>query len=240
MIKAYVDIDSLFDLRLAVVHRLNPAAATELSTNPQYFVRFNDELWKISRKVKQAEYLEAYAKRNVDDLQNAVLTEVLDELENICRVDAMQNMFRNEQENNILTLNTYPIKLTDEQQQELAAQLAWHSSFGEVKMISLDPAFILPELIKEQTHTVFYDLDAWVNIHFKAAQNVCTMLFRPCTFLIVVPFPPNKLKSRGRVQKRVSFLFLLMLGWINAFRKHLSSGVALVSGFSKGGFWVNT
>jgi hypothetical protein len=66
MIKAYVDIDSLFDLRLAVVHRLNPAAATELSTNPQYFVRFNDELWKISRKVKQAEYLEAYAKRNVE------------------------------------------------------------------------------------------------------------------------------------------------------------------------------
>lgn len=167
MIKAYVDIDSLFDLRLAVVHRLNPAAATELSTNPQYFVRFNDELWKISRKVKQAEYLEAYAKRNVDDLQNAVLTEVLDELENICRVDAMQNMFRNEAENNILTINTYPIKLTDEQQQELAGQFAWHSSFGEVKMISLDPAFILPELIKEQTHTVFYDLDAWVNIHFK-------------------------------------------------------------------------
>ena len=170
MIKAYVDIDSLFDLRLAVVHRLNPYAATELATNPHYFVRFNDDLWNVSKKVKRNDYKEAYANRNVDDLQNAALTEVLDELENICRVDAMQSMFKNAEEVNVLTINTYPIKLNEEQQQELAGHFVWHSSFGEVKMISLAPGFVLPELLKEQTHSVIYNLDEWVNIHFKDIQ----------------------------------------------------------------------
>lgn len=76
----YIDFECLYDLRLATVAQINPTAASKMIGMEKYLVRLVDDFSELDIGINDREYKAAYAKRNVDTLLLAPMTELMMQL----------------------------------------------------------------------------------------------------------------------------------------------------------------
>ena len=70
----YIDLDFIFDTRISLLHRLDPDYVKREFDIEKYRNRTNDWFATPTTKFTEAEWLEAWANRDVEILQNSIVT----------------------------------------------------------------------------------------------------------------------------------------------------------------------
>ena len=159
----YIDMDSLFDTRLATIfHHFGVEAAEKACANG-YYNRLYDEFEGIDTEA----YRSAYASRDLSVLQQAVITPTL----NLVKLFAKQTLvalvtspFRRQPK---VVLNSYPYRLTDDQAKQFIAGLsAATDKTIDVELVYMPLEELTPSYVKANfIQMVMYSYWEWLETH---------------------------------------------------------------------------
>lgn len=165
-----VFIDALLDTRIATLSRMAPEAAAELFSREQsmYWKRTDDNFEVMTNgAVTQAEYLEAYAKRDVATLKHSSMTSLVLLLSGmVASLDTLRNNTPTVTSVRV-DLNMWPYRLTPEQTELYATCVSAYAGMET----PINPVFVpiesvTPDNMRNQWEAVIlYDLDEWVTHH---------------------------------------------------------------------------
>lgn len=114
-IRLLVELDALQDTRIATLAILNPSYASKVLSG-NYLRRLSDEFHLDVPGLKEQEYKEAYAKRDVTTLQNSLPTPVVFLLSDTVKDIERDIIIGHPIYNNVrVEVNVYPYQLTDEE-----------------------------------------------------------------------------------------------------------------------------
>ncbi|AXH70758.1 hypothetical protein [Vibrio phage BONAISHI] len=161
----FVDIDCLFDTRIAILSELYPDLIAEFINSDWYRTRLNDEFWEYDERIDKDAYLERWNNRNTEVLFNSVMTSVVTELRK--QTAELIGLFSQMEEDNPIhiTVNSYPYTLSDNLKELLTHQLVMTTMADEVTIRSYLPDMVTPEIVRAYGTFITYDLDLWLNIH---------------------------------------------------------------------------
>lgn len=160
-----INLDSLIDTRLTTLFRLD----TSIIDNFDYAKWRNRETKEISifsQQISQAQYEEAYAKRDIEDLiyglptsLNFNLMDVIGELES--------NLINNSPEvmDIEIEVNVYPYDLSDEEKQQIAYAVSARCGLVQfAKCVSIPESYLVPAYLKAEGYTLLIldDLDRYI------------------------------------------------------------------------------
>lgn len=185
--RAYAEIDALFDTRMGAISQLDGEWAKRLLDHPEqlYFKRLRDNFKDIFPAFPQKEYEEIYAKRGMDVFFDSMPTEAITEFSKFnltFRNGALEGM---DEERLVLDLNMYPYTLSDTLKVRLREELLLATGYDEVNFVSLLPEFIVPSHLNKYTHIVMYDLNGWLMSNHAALEKhplpgremICPVIF---------------------------------------------------------------
>lgn len=161
-----VDLDCIFDTRIATVARIDQLAAEDLIRN-HYEKRISDDMTQFTKRITHEQYLEVYAKRDVDTLAMARHTHFLHDVYTL-----VDNISRARSANPVaigdikIFVNAYPYVLEEWEKEELVAGLQTYlPDFYQMEIIYMSPAEIDTHWLfaKEIAGYFMYDLNTWVN-----------------------------------------------------------------------------
>ena len=161
-----VDLDCIFDTRIAVMAQLNQEAAEDLLRN-HYEKRISDDMSKFTNRVTNEQFKEAYAKRNVDTLAMSRHTQFLHDMytlvDNISKARTANPVGIGEVK---IFVNAYPYVLEEWEIEELTAGLQTYlPDFYQMEFIYRKPSEMNTQWLfaNEIAGYFTYDLDIWVN-----------------------------------------------------------------------------
>lgn len=181
----YVDLDSLFDTRFAVLEELSPQLAID-NLLKGWQNRISDE--PVGMPLDDFKTL--YELRNVETLAKASQTEVADLMRHWV-ADVSKQTLSNPTINTIIRIfvNVFPYELTQEEATLLGNQLkAYFPEDILVTMLNVDPKRITPEVVKKYFSGMFmYDYHLWKEHHakegnFKDIRLPDTALYTPAIY----------------------------------------------------------
>ena len=183
----YVDLDSLFDTRLATIHQFGLEKVAEVLSNG-YFSRISDEFEGIDTETFQ----KAYQKRNALTLKNALITPVVELISQFAKqtlVALVSSPFRRQPK---VSVNVYPYEIPEEAISSIIAGLrSVTNKLLDIEVISLSPEEVTPAFIKQNfVMVVMYDYVKWLDIH---SENK-NLLNTQCPQVMLIA--PRLLKSK--------------------------------------------
>lgn len=169
----YVQLDALLDTRLAVISKLNPEAAVKLLTEDAYYLRQIDDFEELTGITRSA-FQEAYAKRDVEILQNSRITHIPMMLyELISKMEQMETDTPFVEDLQV-HVNYWPYVLSDDERYQFELAISAYSGIETpVRLFSQHPMELTPRHIK-QTYSglILYDFREWCSYHITALENV--------------------------------------------------------------------
>lgn len=160
-----VDLDCIFDTRIATVARFSQEAAEDLLRN-HYEKRISDDMSKFTSRISYEQYKDAYAKRDVDTLAMARHTQFLHDMytlvDNISKARTANPVGIGEIK---ILVNAYPYILEEWETEELMAGIQTYlPDFYQMEFIFRAPAQIDTQWLhaNEIAGYFTYDLDQWV------------------------------------------------------------------------------
>lgn len=178
----YLDIDSLYDTRLATLEILSVQLVKKALAKGEYFLRVKDEFPLVdSRQFKRV-----YSRRNLNTLQRAKLTSIVGMISNFY-TDAIRKKLNTPfTDKAILHLNVWPYELTAWHADELARMLFEMTEQAvDIKVIKKDYKELSPQWCKEHySFMCMYEWGNWLEYHAQE-QNFLSCPIRDIT--IVVP-----------------------------------------------------
>lgn len=160
----YIDLDSIFDMRFAVLEEVSPHLAVENLLNG-WNKRQEDAPLGIEKEV----YQELYSRRDVATLRHATMTECLD-LARHWMADALKQAVASPHPITLrLYVNVFPYQLTKEEASELGEQIRnFFTQDIQLTMVNADPRRLTPETAKRYFSGMFmYDYHLWLEHHAK-------------------------------------------------------------------------
>lgn len=170
--KIYVDIESLFDLRVPILHSLakNEEELVNYLNSEEYNFRQIDEF----KLVDQAEYNRINKEKTVDLIPRSIITYILTALKGKLDNLEKRNSFYNEKKAPEVLLNIYPFELSESQTNALQNMLFLKLETNTmVTIIRMSPKEVTPYFIKNSgiITTFMYDFSAWMNEHTAALEK---------------------------------------------------------------------
>lgn len=158
----YVDLDCLFDTRLATLATFSIEAVENAVANG-YYSRLYDDFDGVDK----AAFDEAYKKRSTQTLKNSLVTAVPEILKNFAKqtlVALVSTPFRRQP---VAVVNTYPYRLSEEEVNLIIAGLsAATDKLLDIKVVHLAPEELTPSFIKANfVQVVMYSYWEWLDIH---------------------------------------------------------------------------
>lgn len=207
----YVDMDSLFDTRIATLQKFGiDVVAKNLSSG--YYGRVSDEFEGID----QAQYLEAYNNRDKRTLFEAMVTPVSEILKNFAKrtlVALVASPYRRQPK---VVVNLYPYRLTESEIKNLIAALAVVTdSLLDIEVTYKSMDELTPSYMKSTfVQVVMYHYKDWLEYHAKNENLIKTQ----CPNLIMVG--PMLLASKEAARKVEGFdIFEAMESYSSVFVK---------------------
>lgn len=170
-----VDLDCIFDTRIAAVAQLDQLAAEDLIRN-HYEKRISDDITKYTNRITQAQFKDAYAKRSVDTLAMARHTQFLHDMYTL-----VDNITKARTANPVgigdikIFVNAYPYILEEWEKEELTAGLQTYlPDFYQMEFIYRKPSEMDTQWLYANDIAGYftYDLDVWVNACLKDPEHV--------------------------------------------------------------------
>lgn len=183
--KLYIDLDSIFDTRVATLAKIYPSVATELLTKNDYWFRESDDWTKLTGgKVKTETHAERYAKRDNEILQSSIMTNIFAVLfKMIAENEIAINDGRPNKDIDIV-VNIWPYSMDDVEMDMFRTFFCHRLRFEpQITFIYRKPESVTPAwLTTEFAVACMYDFNSWIKIHLKnLVQN------RTQGFNLIVP-----------------------------------------------------
>lgn len=177
----YTDLDSLFDTRLATLHRFGLETVDRVIRNG-YFTRICDEF----DGVPPEKFQEAYDQRNLETLKQAMITPVIEMINLFAKqtlVAVVASPFRRQPK---VYLNIYPYVLDEAfEKQIIMGLVAATKNNVDVELVNINPEDLTPKYVKENfVQIIMYGYNTWLDIHsanknFADTQCPQVSLFAP-------------------------------------------------------------
>lgn len=164
------DLDLLMDTRIATLSRIDPKLAERaISTDEkQYRERKSNQMEWLGLAPNQ--FLEAYAKRDIDTLKISRPSYYLFELPTIAnQLIELSIKEPHRVEEIAFHINTYPYILDDHQQDLIVTAIRTRlPACIKVKTVYYSPAQLSPSWLKDSAYTglFMYDGIGWMNVHY--------------------------------------------------------------------------
>lgn len=196
--KILVELDALLDTRLATLASIDIELADEIGSSVEYYTRYSDVMSQVDGRVDDKVFADRYLKRNVDILQNALMTDVV-HLIAMGLESMMDKVHRGILPKDVrVHINYYPYKLDKHVRELMEAAVLNHIPYEvAVEMVHIDLYNLTPNTVRAKYKEMYvYDIEPWLEIH---KNNV---LEKPMTEVqIVLP----KLSTSGNDPKADSF-----------------------------------
>lgn len=175
--KTYIDIDSIFDTRIAIINHMSEKRAKKIAKDKNYSHRLSDDFSKIDKSFNQARFEELWSVRGDLDLGPMVATSIVfDMLYDTCQRD-MVRASGVDLETETLIVNTFPYAFTAGELDDLRSVLEEDTAFESVTFVSYNLDLLTPTYFNTGFGKVYmYDLDSWLKSHIKALEK--TTLFK--------------------------------------------------------------
>lgn len=156
----YLEIDSLFDTRLATLQAIDAQKAEALLMSG-YYNRERDDFPGFDVN----EFRERYKQRDIKTLMNSKMTSLLYHLKGNISSYLVQNTMEGIDPEVQIILNVYPYKLTKEIEDEFVKCLKIRSGgMVEIKVINAPTSSLHPEWLKDNVVAFYcYDWSDWLD-----------------------------------------------------------------------------
>ncbi|UKZ10978.1 hypothetical protein CZP2022_255 [Vibrio phage C-ZP2022] len=162
MAKIYIDFDSIFDTRIAVIKKLNRSAAKRLETATKYRRRLDDKFWQMDNSFSESDFRKGWENRaTLIDFNDLRITGVIVEMrkERIERDGFFALGVKAELDD--LVVNTWPFSLDDETKEALSEMLMETARPNSVEFVQMDPAHIPSDYFGSYREAIMYDMNYW-------------------------------------------------------------------------------
>lgn len=156
----YIDLDTLFDIPLAVIHSIDPQKVAEV-IDEGYFTRTSDKF----NCIDEAVYKEAYAQRDKHTLKNALVSEAYTFLTFFIRQTWTARVASPLRRAPKIVVNVYPYKLTDIEKHNivLGVKIAT-SENADIELIDMNIKNIDAGYVKNNyAMMVMYNCWSWID-----------------------------------------------------------------------------
>ena len=164
-----VPLDVILDTVIATVFRIDQNKAYELLKNG-YHNRRSDFFSGIDKK----EFDALYASRDINTLLRSQLTNIFVVINDIILSVAQKSIHEPYVEKSIVTINTYPYKLTSEQKKLFVDAVFY--KIGRLCSVNLEyisDEELTPSFIKDRYNVFFmYKYDHWLELHTKEFEKI--------------------------------------------------------------------
>lgn len=160
-----VDLDSLFDTRMATITRMGEASL-KAALDGGYYRRTTDTF----KGVDLVHYKELYAKRDAVTLAHAIVTPVAMLMKDFA-AHTLKNIINSPYHYRPkIMLNMYPYVLTEEAQRVIIAGVRSATMrMADVEMVSYAPMVLTPAFVKRNLSVlILYHYDEWLDVHAKS------------------------------------------------------------------------
>lgn len=170
--RIYVDLESLFDLRQAALLTLtrDPKTLAQYLNSEAYNYRQSDTF----PEVDPTEYRQVYQGKNMALWSKSTITHILTLLQTKITNLEKRNTFYNEKKIPEVVFNTYPLTLTDAQQEQIQ-NLLFVKLGGNclVTLVHLPVQELTPYYFSHSGYVscFLYNFSDWVNAHGKALES---------------------------------------------------------------------
>lgn len=162
----YIDIDSLFDVRMVILKWIAPHVAYDVVQDKSYFTRVKD-IFKTSYITLTYDHIEPfYKKRNKAFLKQALPTHIYSLLEMDVLRHRMDNTNGKGLEPYKFLINTYPYNLNKEERENIKRVLiSSTATLCEFEFIYKEPRYLTPAYLNNEgvERMVIRDLYSWIN-----------------------------------------------------------------------------
>lgn len=181
----YVPLDALLDTVLGTLVKIAPDYAAEVRTNG-YMTRRENRFEGVDDAVFKA----AYKNRDIETLQNSVLTSVVPFIRDMLFELRTQIEFGTAADPSTtsidLIVNTHPYQLTTEEQNDLVDALDhWFGDLATVVVSRIPLELLTPNYCKQYSAMFMYDYGEWLAMHdeaFKITKLATTPLWAPALY----------------------------------------------------------
>lgn len=179
----YVELDFLLDTRISTLASIDPESAI-IALETSYHFRQEDKFTNVSLE----EFKAAYAKRDVETLKAARITEGVRLLSGICKSLIEQTVALPYHTGVKLYVNIHPYKLNEEEIADICkAIVVWTDGTVPVEMINCHPKEITPTHCKNTyaLMIMYTNYAEWLELHveeFKRVQIPTMTLMVPAIF----------------------------------------------------------
>jgi hypothetical protein len=185
-----IDLDCLYDTRLATLKGLDDKYVG-MAITAGYRERVTDNLVELIPDLDMAAYKELYEKRDIPTIVTAASfpTAIIIELGLVVREHIKMASRGPMAGTPVVTINTYPYKLTKEEIDTIVAALKHDldEPLCRVTAISMPPEQLTPSLLSSRYPTVFmYHLSHWMRIHensIKVLAPIDMVVFAPKLYI---------------------------------------------------------
>ena len=196
--RIYIDLDSLFDTRLAILSRINPEVIPFISRNDYYRKRERDNWGEMTQDlISDAVFEEHWNARDRSVLVESRITGIFMVLATIAN-GHMRAVSEGVVENQAkLFVNCYPYLLTDEEQMELSDLIRMQIGLDiEIEFDYMRYEEITPEWFHlNASAIVMYEFHKWIKDYSEALSN------RPLKSLTFIA-PKLFEKDPGKISER--------------------------------------
>lgn len=158
----YIDLDSLFDTRMATL-ALMGVSAVESALADGYYNRFFDEFEGVDTEA----FKERYAKRNSETLRQSMVTQNVELLRKFAKQTLVALVSSPLQRQPKAVVNTYPYELTESEIELIVLGLrAATKSMMDIEVIHVSLEKLTPSYVKANfVQMVMYSYWEWLDIH---------------------------------------------------------------------------
>lgn len=195
----FIDIDALYDTRLATLEALDERLAY-LALTTGYEIRDEDVFPFVDKELFQ----ELYSSRDEDILAKALPTKIIEIIKNFLAVSLQENINSPWVAKTEVYLNIYPYKLDKTVANEMAQALfKLCSEKVNVHVVNFPNERVTPQFLKEKIALVIkYEYADWLEVHsktgaFRSCQMPDVSLYVPPLFFAKKP-PPDVIIEHNR------------------------------------------
>lgn len=186
-----VELDALLDTRLATISRIHSDSAVQLLTDDRYYERVIDDFEPMVGITKEA-FRNAYAKRDVETLEQSRLTEIPLLLNDLVKRMEQESTTTPFVESLRVEVNIWPYVMSDEERDELALSVMNFTGIvTPVSTVNFRPEELTPQMIKARySGMILYNLRDWIRPHmetFKRFMMPRVTVLAPALFYDQVP-----------------------------------------------------
>jgi hypothetical protein len=166
--KLYIDIESIFDLRMSVMASIYPQVAKDLLRTDDYWLRESDRWSQITvGRVTEAAFKEAYDKRTKDILQSSVMTGIIAPLMKMIAENEIAIIDGRPNREIAIDVNVWPFSFDDEEMEMFVRLFNYRLGFTpRIMFISRPPAMVTPDyLLDNYAGGFMYDFNGWIKLH---------------------------------------------------------------------------